>query len=127
MYKPNPKEAALLLLRLIEEGRPAWGRGEKPVRLSRLTLSRLWSRQRLTEEFLQEAEEWLLTGGWALVFAGSTFGAVRVEAVKNWSRLSFKLLADEIDEVGRGDFNFDDLERRFLAGRGDQTEADSDE
>ena len=68
-----------------------------------------------------------MSAGWTLVFAGSTFGAVRVEAVENWSRLSSKRLADEIEEVRRGDFDFADLERRFLAGRANLTDADSDE
>jgi hypothetical protein len=125
MYKPTPKEAALLLILLLN-GR-GFGMGGKPARVSELTLRRLWKRQRLTEQFLQEVEEWLLSAGWALVFAGSTFGAVRVDAVENWHRLSSKRLDDEIDKVGRGDFNFGDLERRFLAADGDQTDADSDE
>ena len=130
MYKPSPREAALLLLRLItEESRTrGFSRTEKTVRLSERTLKRLWNRERLTEQFLEEVQEWLLSGGWALVFAGSTFGAARVDAVENWSRVSFRRLARELDDVVRGEFDFNQLEYLLSPeGRAWRSEADADE
>ena len=76
------------------------------VRLAEITLKRLWNRQRLSEQFLAEVSEWLLSAGWALIFAGSTHAAVRIDAVENWPAVSSKLILDEVKAAanGRGDF-----------------------
>jgi hypothetical protein len=76
------------------------------VRLSELTLRRLWSRTRLSSEFLEEIQEWLSRGGWTLFFAQNTFAAIKTSAVQNWVRVSSKLMADDLDLVERGEFDF---------------------
>jgi hypothetical protein len=76
------------------------------VRLSELTLRRLWSRTRLSSEFLEEVQEWLSRGGWTLFFAQNTFAAIKTSAVQNWVRVSSKLIADDLDLVERGQFDF---------------------
>jgi hypothetical protein len=124
-YKPSPKECALLLLRLVEEREQRRKQKMTRVRLAEMTLKHLWNRQRLAEQFLHDVEEWLLTAGWALVYAGSTFGAVKIETVENWPRVSSKRLADEIDDVIGGKFKFADLEH-FLTVDRDDREADDD-
>jgi hypothetical protein len=116
-YKPTPKECALLLLRLVEEREERRKSKMTRVRLAEMTLKHLWNRQRLTEQFLQEVEEWLLTAGWALVYAGSTFGAVKIGTVENWPRVSSKRLADEIGDVVGGKFKFADLEHFLMSER----------
>lgn len=119
-YKPTARECTLLFLRLIEARETAkgsntvTGRPRKPlarVRLAEITLKRLWNRERLSEQFLAEVEEWFLTEGWALVYAGDTFAAVRTDAVKNWPRVSSKRLEIEIKAVNSGAFDFSLLER----------------
>jgi hypothetical protein len=102
---PNAQECAILLLHMIEvrggESQPV-----NRVRLSELTLRRLWSRTRLNSEFLEEVQEWLSRGGWTLFFAQSTFAAIKTSAVQNWVRVSSKRIADDLDLVERGEFEF---------------------
>src|SRR4051812_27066338 len=101
---PSAQECAILLLHMIEVRG-----GEQPVnrvRLSELTLRRLWRRNRLGSEFLEEVQEWLSRGGWTLFFAQNTFAAIKTSAVQNWVRVSSKLIADDLDLVERGEFDF---------------------
>lgn len=122
-YRPNAKECALLLLRLIEAKEEDRGGSMTRVRLSEITLKRLWDRKRLIQDFLLEVEEWLLVGGWALVFAGETYGAVKVDAVSGWPRVTSKRLSEEIEAVTEGTFDFSNLERLLQPA----TEAQEDE
>jgi hypothetical protein len=114
MYKPGPRECALLLLRLIENKEQERKGRMTRMRLSDLTLKRLWDRARLTREFLAEVEEWLLAAGWALIFAGSTFAAVKVSSVENWPRISWKRIAEELASVSRDEYDFTALEHLLV-------------
>jgi hypothetical protein len=128
MYTPTPRECALLLLRLIEERENRRGEKTSRVRLAEGTLKHLWNRRRLTERFLEEVEDWLLIAGWVLIYSGSTYGAFKADTVKGWSRVSPKRLAEEIDQVVRGTFNFDTLEHLLtIDDGGSQTSDDDDE
>jgi hypothetical protein len=112
-YKPDERESALLLLRLIEV-RDA--EREKPmtrVRLAEVTLKRLWNRERLSEQFLSEVSEWLLSAGWAFLFAGTTYAAVQTGAVENWPAISSKRIRAEIEAVRNGEFDFNTLDHLF--------------
>jgi hypothetical protein len=55
---------------------------------------------------LREVEEWLFRAGWALFYAGTTFGLVKTESVEGWPRATSKELEAELDEVVRGQFDF---------------------
>jgi hypothetical protein len=99
----DAQECAILLLLLIGSRE-----GTTKVRLSEITLKRLWGRHRLKEEFLEEVREWLIRGGWSLFYARNTFGAVRNAVVENWPRLSSKRLADVLKQVEEGVFEFDE-------------------
>jgi hypothetical protein len=124
LYKPDARESALLLLHLIES-RDA-GR-EKPttrVRLAEVTLKRLWNRKRLDEGFLSEVSEWLLSAGWALLFAGSTFAAVQTSAVENWPAISSKRIRSEIEAVQQGTFDFKTLEHLFRRASDDHDDGE---
>jgi hypothetical protein len=119
-YRPDGRESALLLLRLIE-ARDA--EREKPttrVRLAEITLKRLWNRQRLSEQFLSEVSDWLLSAGWAFVFAGTTYAAVQTSAVENWPAISSKRIRAEIEAVHGGKFDFNTLEHLFRRASDDQ-------
>jgi hypothetical protein len=112
-YKPSDRESALLLLHLIavrDSGR------EKPttrLRLSESTLKRLWNRKRLSDDFLCGVSEWLLTAGWALFYAGSSYAAVQTSAVENWPAISSKRIWKDIKAVREGRFVFDTFEHLF--------------
>lgn len=102
----DAQECALLLLRLLEM------RNKEPppvsrVRLSELTLRRLWGRDRLSRELLEEIQEWLSRGGWSLFYARTTYAAVRTSAVLSWARLSSKRMAEDLEQIRDGSFDFD--------------------
>src|SRR4051812_44077357 len=100
--KPEHRECALLLLRVIESRDLERGRPTTRARLSELTLKRLWSCPRLTADFIAGVERWLLPAGWALLFAGSTYAVIKVAAVENWPRLAFKRVEEELEAVAAG-------------------------
>jgi hypothetical protein len=127
VYKPTPRECALLLLLLIEEREDRRKEKTNRVRLAEATLKHLWNRRRLPERFLEEVEDWLLTAGWVLIYSGSTYGALKANTVKSWSRVSSKRLAGEIDEVVRGKFDFDNLERLMTIDDGAAQASDDDD
>lgn len=101
----DPQECSLLLLRLIALKGDESG-GVTRVRLSELTLKRLWGRERLSREFLEEVQEWLSRGGWTIFYARTTFAAVKTSAVLGWSRLSSKRMTDDLKKVRDGKFDF---------------------
>ena len=105
-YQPDGQECALLLLSLVGKKEKEIKREIARVRLAELTLKRLWSRQRLTDQFLHEVQEWLFRAGWVLFYAGTTFALVKVVAVEGWPRLTSKLMADELRQVARGEYDF---------------------
>jgi hypothetical protein len=120
-YKPSPKNCMLLLLRLLEDKGDDLGKPITRARLSEITLKRLWKRERLAGHFLAEVQEWLLTAGWALIDAGSTYAAVKIDVVENWPRVSSKRIDNELRKVSSGDPKyFADLEERLLAKREDE-------
>ena len=78
-------------------------------RVSELTLKRICGRPRLHAEFLTEMQDWLLRAGWALFFADRSFGMIKLEAVESWTWLGSKRIADELDAVAKGGFDFTPL------------------
>jgi hypothetical protein len=105
---PDPKEAAILLLLLVDARE-----GATRVRLSEMTLKRLWGRRRLSDEFLAEVAEWLFRAGWALFLAKTTFAVVKTSVVHNWPRLSSKRIDAVIEKVQKGEFDFEAHSDRF--------------
>jgi hypothetical protein len=101
----DAQECALLLLRLIEM-RNAESPGVTRVRLSELTLKRLWGRDRISRELLEEIQEWLSRGGWSLFYARTTYAAVRTSAVLSWVRLSSKRMVEDLKQIRDGSFDF---------------------
>jgi hypothetical protein len=117
-FRPTAFHSALLLLRLHElrdeEKRnktKAKDTYEKKMqvtrfRVSELTLKRITCRPRLHPEFLIEMQDWLLQAGWAFFFADRSYGMIKLEAVETWTRLGSKRIADELDAVAKGAFDF---------------------
>ena len=114
-FRPTAFQAALLLLRLRElrdeeknktKTKDKKEKGMTRFRVSELTLKRICGRPRLHPEFLTEMQDWLLRAGWAFFFADRSFGMIKLEAVESWTRLGSKRIADELDAVAKGDFDF---------------------
>src|SRR3977135_4138627 len=102
------------------------GREITRARLSRMTLKRLWCREVLTEAWLAEVNEWLLSAGWTLVFAGKKFGVVKTSVVENWPRVASKHVSAVIDKVVKGTYDFSKLEDQLgsAVAAGDADEMD---
>ena len=117
-FRPTAFQSALLLLRLRESRDQEKGKtktkdkeekGMTRFRVSELTLKRISGRPRLHPEFLIEMQDWLLRAGWAFFFADRSFGMIKLEAVETWTRLGSKRIADELDDVAKGGFDFTPL------------------
>lgn len=107
--KLEPKEAALLLLRSVQERGERRGKALTRARVSGVSLRTLWNRETLHREWLEQVNEWLLTAGWLLVDAGSTYAVVKTSVVENWPRVAHRHLEPELKQIANGEFDFDDL------------------
>ena len=123
-YKPSARESALLFLAMVNERERRRAKPVTRLRLSETTLKRLGNRERLTEDFLGEVEEWLLTAGWILISGASTFGAVKEGAVNNWPRISSKRIIRMLEQVASGEFDFQQLEHLLTTNRSSDHDAD---
>jgi hypothetical protein len=116
----DSRQAAILLLRDIELRDKDRDKPMTRVQLTPSLLRRLWNRPRLSPEFLEQVSAWLAVAGWCFFNAGATYAAVRVSAVRNWPRLGTKRIADELDEVAKGEFPFEDHEHLLIGGAADE-------
>jgi hypothetical protein len=112
-YQPDALECAILLLLLVQP------KERTRVRLAEITLKRLWKRRRLEDEFLRQVQEWLFRAGWALFYAGTTFGLVKTRSVEGWPRVTSKELEAELEKVARSQFDFS---RHYHLLHDDETE-----
>jgi len=133
-YKPSPYECVLLLLALVAEREGRRGKKMTRAQISETTLRRLWNRERFTDGFREEVKDWMLSAGWALIDAGATYAAVRVDAVGNWPSLASSRIQDVLDKTQSGDFDFFSLRHliapaQAVSGLGDRdpTESSADE
>jgi hypothetical protein len=117
-YRPDARECALLLLRLIQAKESESGRPLSRFRVAEISLRRIWGRSRITPEFVEDVSEWLLRAGRVLFFAGGSYGVILVSAVESWSRLSSKRIAPEIEQVLAGAYDFSGLEELLNAASG---------
>jgi hypothetical protein len=99
-YQPDALECAILLMLLVQP------KERTRARLAEITLKRLWKRRRLGDEFLREVTDWLFRAGWALFYAGTTFGMVKTKSVEGWPRVTSKELEAELEKLARGQFDF---------------------
>ncbi len=122
-WQPSPRQAALLILHLLAE-KPA---KVTRARLTEITIRRLWNRSRVVDQaFLLEVQELLLQAGWAFFWARSSYALVRVEAVEGWPRISSKRIADDLEKVSRGHFDFDQLEPLLFPTEPEDEEAEDE-
>lgn len=125
LYQPTSREAALLVLHLLDQRQRETEREVTRARLSDPTIRRLCGRTRLTHELLFEIQEILLQAGWALFWAGSTYAVIKVSAVEGWARIASKWIRDDLQKVKRGHYDFDELEDLLLTQ--DASSKDDDE
>jgi hypothetical protein len=116
LYKPDPRECAMLFLKLVDERVTRRGKEMTRAQISEGSLKRLWKRERFSDQFLEEVQDWLLSTGWALFYAGGVYGAVKTDAVGNWPTLASSRIASLLNDVARGKFEFDALESLLSAG-----------
>jgi hypothetical protein len=109
VYKPDPREATLILLRAIEERGQRRGRPMTRARLTRITLKRLWNREQLSDEWLRSVNEWLVSAGWVLIDAGKTLGVVKIDVVENWPRVASRHLDELLIAIRAGKYDFVEL------------------
>jgi hypothetical protein len=121
----NSRQAAILLLRDIELRDKDRDKPMTRVQLTASMLRRLWNRPRLSPEFLEQVSAWLAVAGWCFFNAGVTYAAVRISAVRNWPRLGTRRIADELNEVAKGEFPFDHHEHLLNGDTEDDLERTS--
>jgi hypothetical protein len=129
VYKPDPRESALLFLRMMQEREKRGGKRIANARVSEVSIRRLCGREVIAPQFMDEFRDWLLTFGWALFDAGLTFGAVRTEVVMNWPRCSADRISAERESVFAGKFDFEKLAgdlADYVGGESSDDEQDSD-
>lgn len=120
--KPSARECALLFLKAVEE-RNSRRKPSARLRIPEVSLRRICIRNRLTPEFLDELQEWMLSAGWLLIQTGKFFGALKVQAVEGWPRLGSARIAPLLTEVADGSCDFEALE--YLWPRnGEQSESE---
>jgi hypothetical protein len=101
----------MLVARVLTTKRSGAKREVTRARLSELTVRRLFGRRRISPAFLLEVNEWLFRAGWVLFFAGSSYAVINLKVVEGWQRVSSKRIAEDLDKVGEGLFEFASLER----------------
>jgi hypothetical protein len=126
-YKPNPREAAMLFLKLVDEREKRRDKAMTRAQISEGSLKRLWKRERLSDQFLGEVEDWLLSAGWALFYASGVYGAVKTDAVGNWPTLASSRIASVLDGVALGEFKFAEIEYLLSAGTSTADKEDADD
>jgi hypothetical protein len=123
----DARQAAIVLLRRIElrdmDRNSATTRAQFTVPM----LRRLWNRPRLSPEFLEDVSTWLAVAGWCFFNAGATYAAVRISAVKNWPRLGTGKMADELSQIAKAEFRFEDHEHLLIEDKVEEPHSDMSE
>jgi len=109
----------MLFLKLVDEREKRRDKAMTRAQISEGSLKRLWKRERFSDQFLGEVQDWLLSAGWALFYAGGVYGAVKIDAVANWPTLASSRIASVLDRVALAKFKFTELE--YLLSAGDDT------
>ena len=124
--RPDERECAMLIAHLLATKQDEVAREVNRARLSELTLRRLFRRQRILPDFLAEVQEWLFRAGWVLFFAGTTYAVVNIKVIDGWGRVSSKRIGKDLNQVARGQFKFEKLEKLLLASGADVEAAEEE-
>ncbi|MGA2636441.1 hypothetical protein [Methylocella sp.] len=104
----------MLLLMLIQKKEIDIGKVLSRFRIAELSLRRMWGRHRITPQFVDDVNEWLLRAGRTLFSAGNSYGVILTSAVESWSRLASKRIDPEITGVLAGGYDFTALEQLLV-------------
>jgi hypothetical protein len=94
--------------KLLKEKEPGKEVAVSRFRMSETTFKRLANRKRIPTEFLA-VQEWLFEAGWSLFFTGSSYAMIKSATVDGWVRLGSKRIADQLEAVRQGTFDFNSL------------------
>lgn len=122
LHLTDARQAAILLLRRIELRDTDRHNPTTRAQFTVPMLRRLWNWPRLLSEFLEDVSTWLAVAGWCFFNAGATYAAVRISAVKNWPRLGTSKMADELSQVAKGEFPFEDHEHLLIEDKAEDLE-----
>ena len=111
-HQPSARECALLVLRLLQAREEELKDRElSRARISQSTLRALCGRSQISNDRLLDIQEFLLAAGWCLFCAGPThFGLIKRSAVEGWARMSSGRIRNELTDVSRGQYDFEQLE-----------------
>ena len=110
-HRPNARECALLVLRLLQVREEEVGRQVSRARISQTTLRSLCGRSQIPVDLLIEIQEFLLVAGWCMFCVGPThFAIIRKKAVEGWPRISGGRIKNELTDVSRRQYDFERLE-----------------
>jgi hypothetical protein len=127
MKEISASQAALLLRLALERKRES--QDERNVRfsrarLTRLTLKRLWKKKELKSSFLDEVAAELLKQGWIFFGADDFYAVVQIRMVRNWTKVSSKVVAGELERFSKGSLDFKKLERKLEVVEEDNNDDD---
>jgi hypothetical protein len=103
---------AVLLLRLLlnrrAKSRKSRGVGYSRTRLNGITLRKLWKRETVTPQFVEQVSRELINHGWILFPAQTKnmFAAIKLDVVENWPVTPAAILREELDKIEEGKFSF---------------------
>ena len=112
--RPDERQSAVLIAYLLTTKGEEVGREITRARLSANTLQRLLGRQRLSDHFVDEVQEWLFRLGWILFFAGNGYAVVKMDVVGGWVRVSSNRIREDLKRVSLGEFDFGPLEHQLF-------------
>ena len=125
--RPDARECAMLIARMLEARQSALSKELTRARLAEITLKKVSGRRSLDQVFVNEVRDWLLRSGWILFFAGTTYAVMKTRVLEGWGRVSSKGIEEELKEVMTGRFNFDQLERLLIEGAPSDDEPSQDD
>jgi len=126
LFQPNPRQAAITILRVLKARELETDRPINRARISQTTVRKACGRAQLSIGYLEELRETLLAAGYCFFCAGpSHYGIIKVGAVEGWARISGKRIGNDLAAIARGQFDFEAHEGLLLAEP--QTAEESDD
>jgi hypothetical protein len=126
-HQPSARECALLILHLLQARQDEVGKEVSRVRISQTTLRILCGRNQIGSDFLLDVQEFLLAAGWCLFCVGPThFGIIKRKAVEGWARISSGRISGELNDVARGEYDFELLEPLLMPSEARETDGGED-
>jgi hypothetical protein len=138
--RPTDWQVALLILHLVQT-REAEFQEKRPkrkisrARISQNTMRKLCGRSQISNDFLIQLQEALLSAGWALFCIGPThYAIIKLESVRGWSRISSKRIDHDLNAVRSGTFKWEEKKQLLMPTQPDhdgdeqnETDGESDE